>query len=249
MADDSARTTSQTQVAATLARCPLFRGLPADALAALSAHVTPFPMPIGTILWHQGDDPVDLVVVHGGLVCEFQPSRSGRRSVLHLKGPPQAVGEIAVFDRRPHLASVEVLRESVILAIPAEPVVALAAASTHLTHNVVLQFGAQVRALAEQRADFMVLDLARRVAKALLRLARHTDPMTVDIGVTVLANLAGGARQSVSAVLSRLERRGWLVLEPGRILLLDVPALHRYAGLDPVDTPVDPRDKVPPLAG
>src|ERR1700741_2694625 len=87
MADDSARTTSQAQITATLSRCPLFRGLPADALAALSAQVTPFPMPIGTMLWHQGDEPVDLVVVQSGLLCESQPSRSGRRSVLHLKGP------------------------------------------------------------------------------------------------------------------------------------------------------------------
>jgi CRP-like cAMP-binding protein len=249
MADDSARTTPDPQITATLARCPLFRGLPADQLAALTPHVTPFDMGTGSILWHQGDEPVDLVVVQSGLLCEFQPSATGRRSVLHLKTAPQAVGDIAVFDRRPHLASAEVIREGVILAIPAAPVVALAEASVQLTHNVVLQFAAHVRTLAEQRADLMILDLARRVAKALLRLARHTDPWTVDIGVTVLANLAGGARQSVSAVLSRLERRGWLALEPGRILLLDLAALHRYAGLTPANTPAEPRDKVPPLAG
>jgi CRP/FNR family cyclic AMP-dependent transcriptional regulator len=237
MADDSARLATDQQITATLSRCPLFRGLPAESLAELTAQATPFDFYTGTILWDQGDEPLDLVVVHSGLLCEFQPSRSGRRSVLHVKGPPHAVGDIAVFDRRPHLASVEVLRESVILAIPAAPVVALAASSTHLTHNVVRQFAAHVRALAEQRADLLILDLARRVAKALLQMARHSDPMTVDIGVTVLANLAGGARQSVSAVLSRLERRGWLVLEPGRILLVDVAALRRYAGLAPADTP------------
>ena len=231
MADDSARLPTDRQITATLSRCPLFRGLPPDALADLTTQVTPFDMHTGTILWDQGDDPLDLVVVHSGLLCEFQPSRSGRRSVLHVKGPPHAVGDIAVFDRRPHLASVEVLRDSVILAIPAPPVVTLAAASVLLTRNVVMQFAGHVRTLAEQRADLMILDLARRVAKALLRMARPTDPMSVDIGVTVLANLAGGARQSVSAVLSRLERRGWLILEPGRILLVDVAALHRFAGL------------------
>ncbi|MEV4623972.1 Crp/Fnr family transcriptional regulator [Asanoa sp. NPDC049573] len=228
MADDSAR-----MITATLARSPIFKGLPPESLVELTTHTTPFTVPVGSILWQQGDEPLDLVVVQSGLLCEFQPSRSGRRSVLHLKGPPHVVGDIAIFDRRPHLASAEALRESVILAIPAEPVVALAASSMLLTHNVVLQFAAHVRVLAEQRTDLMILDLARRVAKALLRLARPSDPMTVDIGVTVLANLAGGARQSVSAVLSRLERRGWLVLEPGRILLVDVPALHRYAGLAP----------------
>ncbi|GAA1852804.1 Crp/Fnr family transcriptional regulator [Asanoa iriomotensis] len=249
MADDSARTTPDPQITATLARCPLFRGLPEESLAALAEHVTPFDMGTGSILWHQGDEPLDLVVVQSGLLCEFQPSPSGRRSVLHLKGPPQAVGDIAIFDRRPHLASAEVLREGVILAIPATPVVALAESCVQLTHNVVLLFAAHVRTLAEQRTDLMILDLARRVAKALLRLARHSDPWTVDIGVTVLANLAGGARQSVSAVLSRLERRGWLVLEPGRILLVDLAALQRYAGLSPVNTPADPRDTVPPLAG
>ncbi|MDG4826262.1 Crp/Fnr family transcriptional regulator [Asanoa sp. WMMD1127] len=244
MADDSARAFT-----ATLSRCPLFRGLPPGALADLSAQVTPFTVSPGSILWNQGDEPLDLVVVQSGLLCEFQPSASGRRSVLHVKGPPHAVGDIAVFDRRPHLAAVETLRESVILAIPAEPVVALAAASVTLTQNVITQFAGHVRSLAEQRADLMILDLARRVAKALLRMARHSDPMTVDIGVTVLANLAGGARQSVSAVLSRLERRGWLALEPGRILLLDVAALRRYVGLAATNAPTEPRDTVPPLAG
>ncbi|GIF63149.1 hypothetical protein Ais01nite_11840 [Asanoa ishikariensis] len=235
MADDSARIPTDRQITATLARCPLFRGLPPEALADLTTQVTPFDVHTGTILWDQGDEPLDLVVVHSGQLCEFQPSRSGRRSVLHVKGPPHAVGDIAIFDRRPHLASVEAIRDSVILAIPAQPVVTMAAASVLLTRNVILQFAGHVRTLAEQRADLMILDLARRVAKALLRMARHTDPMSVDIGVTVLANVAGGARQSVSAVLSRLERRGWLILEPGRILLVDVPALNRYAGLDPAD--------------
>jgi CRP/FNR family transcriptional regulator len=240
MADDSERVPTDRQITATLSRCPLFRGLPEDALATLTTQVTPFTVHTGTILWDQGDEPLDLVVVRSGLLCEFQPNRTGRRSVLHVKGPPHAVGDIAVFDRRPHLASVEALRESVILAIPASPVVTLAAGSVLLTRNVVLQFAGHVRSLAEQRADLMILDLARRVAKALLRMARHTDPVSVDVGVTVLANLAGGARQSVSAVLSRLERRGWLILEPGRILLVDVAALHRYAGLAPAGTPVAP---------
>ena len=216
----------------TLARSPLFRGLPADALDAVAAATTPFTMGPGTVLWDQGDPPLDLVVVQSGLVYEFQPGPRGRRSILQVVDPPHAVGAVAVFDRLPHVASAETVTESVILAIHADPVVALAAASTVLTRNVVAAFTGYVHALAERRADLAALDLPRRTAKVLLRLAGppKADPPTVAARVDAVAHLAGGKWRSVDAVIARLEKRGWLAVGPGGIRLLDVPALTRYAG-------------------
>ena len=219
----------------TLARSPLFRGLPAGALDAVAAATTPFTMGPGTVLWDQGDPPRDLVVVQSGLVYEFQPGPRGRRSILQVVGPPHAVGAVAVFDRLPHVASAETVTETVVLAIHAEPVVALAAASTVLARNVVAAFTGYVHALAERRADLAALDLPRRTAKVLLRLAEpadqpSADPPTVAARVDAIAHLAGGKWRSVDAVIARLAKRGWLAVGPGGIRLLDVPALTRYAG-------------------
>ena len=215
-------------VRSTLARSPLFHDLPPAALDAVVADAAPFTFHPGHCLWYQGDPPLDLVVVQSGMLYEFQESRSGRRSTLYVKEPPDAVGDVAVFERRPHDASVAALTRSVVLAIRAHVVLDLAASSPQLTRNVVRGFAAHVRRLSQRRSDLVLLDLGRRVAKALLRVARPAEPPVVDIDVIALSHLAGGAVVSVTGALSRLERRGWIALDRGRVALLDLPALRHY---------------------
>jgi hypothetical protein len=69
------------------------------------------------------------------------------------------------------------------------------------------------------------------VAKTLLRLADGTTPPSVQLNQTTLAQIVGGARQSVNEAVVQFVRRGWLHVEPGRFMILDFEALSRRAGL------------------
>ena len=94
-------------------------------------------------------------------------------------------------------------------------------------------FGALIRRLTDQTADHIFLDLPGRVAKTLVRLAgdSKTPVITIDLNQSQLAEMAGGSRQSVNQALGTFAGRGWLHTEGRRIVVTDLGALKRRAGM------------------
>jgi CRP-like cAMP-binding protein len=95
-----------------------------------------------------------------------------------------------------------------------------------------------VRRMIAQAADLVFLDLHGRVAKLLLRmiedLSDHPSQLTsLDLKMTQsdLAAMVGGSRQSVNQILHQFERRGYLRIEGQRLIVKDLEAIRRRAGL------------------
>jgi CRP-like cAMP-binding protein len=86
-----------------------------------------------------------------------------------------------------------------------------------------------------------VLDLPGRVAKTLVALSEPgPSGVLVQLSQSRLAELAGGSRQSLNQVLRRFADRGLVRMEAGGILVRDLVALRRRAGLpdeDETDSP------------
>ena len=95
-------------------------------------------------------------------------------------------------------------------------------------------FGSLIRRLTDQTADHVFLDLPGRVAKTLVRLAgdQRAPLVTIELNQSQLAEMAGGSRQSVNQALGQFASRGWLHTEGRRIVVTDVNALRRRAGMN-----------------
>jgi CRP/FNR family cyclic AMP-dependent transcriptional regulator len=98
---------------------------------------------------------------------------------------------------------------------------------------VMRSFGALIRRLTEQNTDHVFLDLPGRVAKTLVRLAGESQAsmITIELNQSQLAEMAGGSRQSVNQAIGSFASRGWLRTEGRRIVVTDLPALRRRAGM------------------
>lgn len=94
-------------------------------------------------------------------------------------------------------------------------------------------FGGLIRRLTDQTSDHIFLDLPGRVAKTLIRLVgdNRSPVVTIDLNQTQLAEMAGGSRQSVNQALGTFATRGWLHTEGRKIVVTDIPALRRRAGM------------------
>jgi DNA-binding GntR family transcriptional regulator len=55
--------------------------------------------------------------------------------------------------------------------------------------------------------------------------------VTIELNQSQLAAMAGGSRQSVNQAIGSFASRGWLRTEGRRIVLTDLPALRRRAGV------------------
>jgi len=76
--------------------------------------------------------------------------------------------------------------------------------------------------------------LPARHAKAMVLLAGQSQAptVTIELNQSQLAEMAGGSRQSVNQAIGSFANRGWLRTEGRRIVVTDLAALRRRAGMN-----------------
>jgi CRP-like cAMP-binding protein len=211
----------------------MFAGLePAVRQRVISAAV-PCAYRKGQVLFEQDDPGDSLIVLKRGAVAVYRSSAAGERALLSVMRPPDVFGEVSLLDGSARSASAEAIEDCTALALSRVAFLDLVHSNPAILDAVMRSLGALVRRLTEQNADHVFLDLPGRVAKALVRLAGDSQaPMvTIELNQSQLAEMAGGSRQSVNQAIGSFAGRGWLRTEGRRIVVTDLPALRRRAGM------------------
>jgi CRP-like cAMP-binding protein len=223
---------------ALLRETRLFGDLDEASLEELARNVTERSYRKGHIIVNQGDPGDSLFVVSGGLIKVFVTSETGDEMVLVTLRPPDVFGEVAVLDEGPRSASAQALEPSTVLILARSKLLELIHNRPELTEVLLRSLGGLVRRLTEQAADLVFLDLHGRVAKLLLNLAEERGvgeegQVVLDLHMTQsdVAGMVGGSRQSVNQILHHFQRRGFVELDGRAIVMKDLAALRRRAGL------------------
>lgn len=95
-----------------LMRSPVFRGLPKEALSAITRAVQDRVVPQCTLISREGDLGDSLYIIRSGRVRIFGRNEEGVEIDLSIQGPGDAFGEMALFAGERMSADVEVLEES-----------------------------------------------------------------------------------------------------------------------------------------
>ena len=212
-----------------LQRVDLVSAAPPDDLAAVAAQSSPRRLAKGQILFVEGEPSEHLFVVVEGRLKIYVSSERGEELLLAVLGPGDAFGELSVLHEQRRSASAEALDPVLLLAVPADAVRELLGRCPDITLAWAQALAVTVRRLTGAAADLVFLDLPRRLAKLLLD--RADDGARVDFGMsqTEVAAMLGVTRQSLNRALGGLTRRGWVELDGGAVVLLDRPALLRFA--------------------
>ncbi len=216
-----------------LAGVDLFAGLEQDARNRVIAAAVPRTFRKGQLLFVEGDRGESLIILRRGAVAVFRTAPSGERAVLSVVRPPDVLGEVSLLDGSARSASAEAIEDCSALALSRSAFIELVHASPRILDAVMRSLGGLIRRLTEQNADHVFLDLPGRVAKTLVRLAADSGaPMvTIELNQSQLAEMAGGSRQSVNQAIGSFAHRGWLRTEGRRIVVTDLGALKRRAGM------------------
>lgn len=175
----------------------------------------------GEVLFHEGDLVEHTHVVADGLLRVYQVGPKGSRQlVLHMAGPPESIGEIAVLSERQHYpVTAEAALASRVVRVPREGILQLMEERPRFTR-------ALLRSVAERQ--FELLLLLRRVAffEVQSRLAQYLLEQHATLGPGFplptnpeLAALLGTVPEIVSRTLSRFYKQGWIRLEDRRVWL------------------------------
>ncbi len=181
----------------------LFRGLDPDVVAALLAAFTPRTLESGAQLFAQGDvDEADVFVVLSGRFTVAHEHRDGR-AVTAVLGPGDMVGELSVFDPGPRTSTVTAVTGGRVAALTSRDLLAWGTSRPHVAVRLLQVLARRLRRTNSSVADLMFVDVAGRVAKALLELAarfgqRHGPEVWVPHGLTQseLGQLVGGSRET-----------------------------------------------------
>ncbi|MEJ3749124.1 Crp/Fnr family transcriptional regulator [Actinomycetes bacterium KLBMP 9797] len=190
----------------------------------------------GEPLFHQGDNPDWVALLHTGHVKVCAHTPNGDDVVLAICGPGTLIGDVSALDGLPRSATVAALDDVAGSVMPGRVLRTYlhqhAGAAEVLRHTV----ARRLRDADRTRMELSVRTAADRLAARLIELAeRFGTPRagTIHIGLQLsqedLARWAGSSREAVTKTLSGWRRRGWIRTGRRSVTILD-PAALRHAG-------------------
>jgi CRP-like cAMP-binding protein len=219
-----------------LAAMEVFRGLPSAALDALAAAARVRHLPRETRIFNQGDPGGRAHVVIDGGVRIVQSGSDGAQVVIRFICPGEMFGTVALFTDGRYPADAVTLAETLEASWSEADLLELIGRHPEIAINVIRIIGKRlqevqdrVRELATQRAE-------RRVAYALLRLARQAGHSTVG-GTAIefplrrkdVADISGTTLHTASRILTAWEKAGLVISQNQRLTLRQPSEILRIA--------------------
>jgi CRP/FNR family transcriptional regulator len=223
-------------IPAFLRRNPVFAGLPAREIALLAAVAVEEAHRPRAYIFMEGDPAHWFYLVRSGHVKIVRHSRTGKDVALELLGPGEVFGGVAVMEKRPYPAAAQATEPTVVLKIPADPMIALAERHPALIKEMALMLGRRLRAAHDSVKSLAVDPVEARLAAALLRLAEREatagkEGVALSFHLTrqSLADMTGTTVETAIRVVSRWLKEGLLVDEGGRLIIGDLDGLRARA--------------------
>jgi CRP/FNR family transcriptional regulator/CRP/FNR family cyclic AMP-dependent transcriptional regulator len=217
-----------------LAQVPFFASLGERDLRALAETCRGRSFEPGEVLFEEGEEGSALYLLRAGQVKIVREAPQGESVILHIYGPGECLGEMALVDGQPRSATAVALEHVEALLLYREEFLALLERRPAVARAVMSALVGLVRRLNEQLQDAIFLDVPARMAKKLLELAdEHGQPTPQGIRLTLrltqgeLAQMVGAARPTVNKQLQCFQKRGSLTVDLDGITLLRPEELQK----------------------
>lgn len=216
-----------------IAAIPLFEGLPADQLKALAGICLLRTYRKGQMVFAEGDEGAGFYIVQSGRVRIFKLSpESGKEQILHIVGPGESFGEVAVFTGMGFPAFAEAQASSVLIFFPRVAFVALIRRDPSLALSMLAVLSRRLQKFARLIEDLSLKETPARLAAHLLYLGGKrpdADEISLEIPKGQMAALLGTIPETLSRVMARMGRQGLIRVRGSRISILDRSGLQQIA--------------------
>lgn len=217
--------------AALLAGHPLFRELGREAHNRIAAYATTRQVARGATIFMKGDAGASLFAVCSGTVEVLVPSAEGKNAVMNLIHEGEIFGEIALLDGQPRTADALAATDCTLMVLERRDFLPLLRERPEIAVKLLEILCARIRRTTEQVEELMFLNLERRLAKALLRLAGSAPaPHRISITQRALSERVGVSREEINRQLQLWSKDGTVRLERGAVVVLRAAPLLQIAG-------------------
>ncbi len=226
--------TSPRDAAASLSMrsAPFFEGLPAPAVERATANVVTRNHPANQVILLENDWGSSVYFILSGWVKIRTYNLDGKEVTLNILGMGELFGEMAPLDEVPRSTDVITLAPTVIGNMPAQDFVRLLNTEPQSGIRLAKLMARRLRQV-NRRLRLRESDSVSRVADILLFLADGQGKQGLQ-GIEIpnlphreLSSLSGLARETVTRVLSKLEKKELITRDRDILCISDINALEK----------------------
>jgi len=212
---------------------PFFAGLPAPVIERATVHIVTRSHPANQVILLENDWGTSVYFILDGWVKIRTYNLDGKEVTLNILGKGELFGEMAAIEEAPRSTDVITLAPTLIGNMPSQDFVQLIHTEP-LAGIRLAQLMARRLRQVNRRLRLRESDSTSRVADILLFLAEGQGKIMSTGGTEIpnlphreLSSLSGLARETVTRVLSKLEKKGSIQRERDVLCIPDLHALER----------------------
>lgn len=221
----------------TFAHLPLFRRVSADDRQRIASVARLRAFERGDQIFQEGDPSEQFVTVLSGRVKVFKHAQGDKEIILHIFGPGDPLGVVAVYEARPYPASAMAIEPTTCLVIPRQAFFALLEQSPSLVRGLLSGLTVRLIELTERLTELTGGHVEARFARLFLKLAgqlgrpdRGGTLISLALSRQELADLTGTTIETCIRIMSRWGKDDVLRTEKDGFVLIDRTTLETLAG-------------------
>ena len=223
-----------------LASLELFLGVSPAALGDVMGSARVRHLAKETRIFNQGDPGVRAHALIDGGVRIAQSGSDGAQIVMRFIGPGEMFGTVALFSDGRYPADAVTLAESLEVSWSEAELLELIGRHPRIATNVIRVIGKRLQEVQDRLREISTQRVERRVAHAVLRLARQAGHITID-GTAIefrlrrkdVADISGTTLHTASRILTAWEKAGLLVSHNQRLTVRRPSEILRIADDSP----------------
>ena len=214
---------------------PLFSGLSEPERRELAVIVRDRTFERGQTIFTEGEEGNGFYVVVAGRVKVYKISPDGKEQILHLLGPGEPFGEVALFSGRSFPAFAEAFEASRVFFIPREAFAAQVRAHPSLALNMLATLSMRLHQFASMIEGLSLKEVSSRLAGYILSESGKQGGkvrVELDLAKGQLASLLGTIPETLSRTLTRMVRQGRVRADGPFIVIEDREGLEQLASAE-----------------
>lgn len=217
-----------------IARIPAFNGLSDSQLAEIKNIAVSRDYGKDEFIFSEGDEGSGFYAVVAGKVKIYKLSPDGKEQILHILGPGESFGQVAVFLGRSFPANAQTIADSRLMFFPRNAFVSLISGNPSLAMRMLAVLSMRLRQFTVQIENLSLKEVPGRLASYLVILSREQeseDEVTLPISKGQLASLLGTIPETLSRIFAKMGAQGLIEVKGRKIRLVDRNGLEEVSKL------------------
>jgi CRP/FNR family transcriptional regulator, cyclic AMP receptor protein len=217
------------EIADITAKVPVFSNLSSKERIAIAGVMIARQFDKGEVIVQEEDtESQTFFLIASGTVYVAVITSEGKQTILATLRAGEFFGEMAVLDGEPRSASVIAAEKCTLLMLYRKPFLEILSNYPKIATQMLIEMSKRLRKSNRQINTLSLMSVYGRVADVLMRLAKENGRQDGNMIIVEkrpthqeLADMAGTSRETVSRILSQLQKKHYLSIDRKKMVILD----------------------------